>query len=428
MTQRERTLSLVLILFIFVIGGGFAAYTLILTPIQEATREIGEIEIEVDKMEARETEVLTALKKYELQKKMSLPVEVDLARREYGMQLESLLRRSDFQPNAIKVTSREPDIKTAPQVAPKKSAYTKLQFDIQVTGDLTSLIEFLELFYKQPLLHQIKTFTVQRGTRINDRRKSGYDMDMTIIVEAIVLDKAESRPTLTHVPKEFNLVGGGGGAYAVGMIGLNTGRGSPYNFAPVLATPKREYASITGKNIFFGPPPPTPKTIVMEEERVREPDISPFIKLVGITNVDDKRAATFFDVYNKNDHRITENSDGTMKIESYYYLGDAKKPILPRPKFFEFGDQEGGNFRQFRVVKITDSEFFFQELDEVKNKKMQFGASLLGGGTIPQLFVEKTYVLRVGQNMKEGQLLTSREARQVFLGSVPPEPKEKPGL
>jgi hypothetical protein len=432
MNSRERLMSFLLILFIGIFITGFLAYQFILSPIQAANGQIADLESKIDEMEQREAKHQRDLKLYEVSRKMSLPADVDLARREYGIQLESLLRKSDFAPNAIKVTPRPIDTKTVPTLALKKPAYTKLLFDIQVTGDLGALVNFLEFFYKQPLLHQVKSMTIQRPTGNSERRRNSTDMEMIIIVEALVLDKAEARATLNPVPSSINMIGGGGGMYAVGQIGVKSGKGSPYHLDPVLATTPRQYAAITGKNIFFGPPPPPPpkREVKIEEPKQVDPDFSPFIKLVGITNDNGKFTATFFDLYNKQDHKITQSTDGSIRVESYYYTGDNKKPVLPRPRHFQFGSEEGGNFRQFKVVKVADSELYLQELNEERDKKIKLGGSLLGGGLVPQLITEKTFMITVGGTVKDAQLLTTREARQILMGSnVPPMTEiKKPGL
>lgn len=422
MNSREQLMSFLLILFISLFAALFLGYQFIWSPIREAETAIHEIETKIDEMEIRELKLQKDTKRYEVDRKMSLPADVDLARREYGIQLESLLRRSDFQANAIKVTPRPLDNKTAPTLGPKKPAYTKILFEIQVAGDLGNLVEFLELFYKQPLLHQIKSMTVQRPAGNAERRRNSTDMDMHLVVEALVLDKAEVRPTLAPVPVAFNMIGGGSGAYGVGQIGMITGKGAPYHLDPVLAEPHRQYASITGKNIFFGPPPKEKPTTI---DVIPDPDFSPFIKLIGISNDAGKMTATFFDLYNKQDHKITQNLDGSIKVESFYYAGENKKAILPRPKHFEFGSTEGQNLRQFKIVKVADGELYVQELNEDRDKKLKMGASLLGGGAVPQLVPEKTYMISVGSTVKDAQLLTSREARQILLGSNTNEPTTK---
>jgi hypothetical protein len=422
MNSRERLMSFLLILFIGLAVAGFLGYQFILGPIQEANTSIAELETKIEDMELREAKLQKDTKQYEIDRKMSLPADVDLARRQYGIQLESLLRKSRFVANTIKVTPRPVDAKTVPVLGPKKPAYSKLLFDIQVSGELANLVEFLELFYKQPLLHQIKSMTVQRPTSNNERRRNSTNMEMTIIVEALVLDKAEARATLAPVPSGFNMLGGGGGAYSVGQVGMTSGQGAPYQLDPVLATPTRTYAAITGKNIFFGPPPKEP---VVEKEFVADPDFSPFIKLVAITNDTGKMTAEFFDLYNNQDYKIIQDADGAIKVESFYRVQGNKKLILPRPKHFEFGSTEGGNLRQYKVVKVGDGEIYVQELNEERDKKLKVGAALVGGGAVPQIVLEKTYMISVGGTVKDAQLLTTREARQVLLGSNSPAPETK---
>ena len=61
----------------------------------------------------------------------------------------------------LKITVSEPDVKSAPPLAGKKTAYTRLTWDVTAKGDEYHLVDFLHHFYAQPLLHQVKSISIQ---------------------------------------------------------------------------------------------------------------------------------------------------------------------------------------------------------------------------------------------------------------------------
>src|SRR5206468_2872093 len=115
---------------------------------------------------------------------------VNLAKREYSRLLNSLLRKAYFNVTEMKVGAREKNTTNVPTIVGKTPAYTKLEFNVEVKGDLISLVDFLYEFYRQPLLHQITKLTVLKPG--GERGRSG-DLDITMLIQAIVLDKAENR-------------------------------------------------------------------------------------------------------------------------------------------------------------------------------------------------------------------------------------------
>src|SRR5262249_51277831 len=113
MNQRERTMTVVLMVVIFVMLAGFLGYQFIWSPIQDRNKQIANLREEISEREKRVTEITEQLPRYSQLRKLSLPADVDLARREYEMQLSGLLRRADFPASAITITPRPADVKTA---------------------------------------------------------------------------------------------------------------------------------------------------------------------------------------------------------------------------------------------------------------------------------------------------------------------------
>ena len=80
----------------------------------------------------------------------------------------------------------EPDNKSVPMLAAKKPAYTKLAWTCRPRGTCTTCL--LRLFYSQPLLHSVKSMTVQRPA--DNRSRTTRELDVNVKVEALVLDNA----------------------------------------------------------------------------------------------------------------------------------------------------------------------------------------------------------------------------------------------
>jgi hypothetical protein len=437
MNQRERTMTVVLMVVIFLMLAGFLGYQFIWSPIQDRNRQIANLREEIGEREKRASEIRDQLPRYEQLRKLSLPSDVDLARREYEMQLSGLLRRADFPASAITITPRPADVKTAPPLTGKKPAYTKLAFVVQVKGELASFVDFLDQFYRQPLLHQIKLLSVTRPNRSGDRKGTSNELDINMTVEAIVLDNAEPRLTLAPVPPAANLLGGGGAAFRVGMLAVESGRGGPVDLSrflaanggagrkPVdydltLAEPGRQYASIAGKNVFYGPPPPPQVQPTVEQPK--EPDLTPYIRLTSVSESEGFGRAHLFDFFNKQDYYIEQKPDGSVSVEIYWYVQDRRRPG-GKGRDIEIGDAEGGNYVRLRVLKVRDGDLIVQVPEEEKEKKARTTAAAVGGSVLSGVNLGKIYRWHVGQVLKEMTPLRPSEVRQVF---SPPAPERPP--
>ena len=82
----------------------------------------------------------------------------------------------------------------------------------------------------------------------------------TMTIEALVLDNAPQRPTLLPVIREMALLSG-----PAAHTGLQHGRGRSGHGSPIPPAGRagrsgREYLAVAGKNIFFGPLPPPPRS------------------------------------------------------------------------------------------------------------------------------------------------------------------------
>jgi hypothetical protein len=405
MTTRERNLSVAVSAVLGVAAVGFLGYWLVLGPWLEKNRQIKQKQTEIAQLQEDIDDIVLLKRKFEGARQQSLPVDpiqgVGESRQKYTDLLEHMCRRADL--TGLKITPGEPDSKTAPQIASKKPAYTKLIWDLSAKGDEYHVIDFLRLFYSQPLLHSIKTMTIQRPS--DNRQRSSRELDVSIKIEALVLDNAPTRPTLLPVVREIALLSGAASYTGYNSVAVETGRGAPVPPAGVLAdNPPREYLAIAGKNIFFGPLPVKPTF-----ETGPEDDISQFVVLTSITQDDDKDiVAVFRDSLNNNDYTIVQSPNGSIAVKGEYELL-GKKKLLPgysekRPgQNLLYGSEEGGNVRVWRVRRVTTTEVILERADrpaDDEEKPKPPALAFLGGGVGAFVHVpegKKMYQVSVGQ-------------------------------
>jgi hypothetical protein len=285
-------------------------------------------------------------------------------------------------------------------LAPKKPSYTKLTWDVSAKGDLYHLVDFLRLFYSQPLLHTIKSMTVQRPS--DARARAARELDVTLKVEALVLDNAPARPTLLPIHREMALLTGPAAYMGLNLAAVQSGRGSPVPPAGVLAEQPREYLSIAGKNVFFGPlKEPRPKGPQTDE------DISPFFVLTSIVGHDDGTIeAMFRDALHNYDYTIFQSAKGVITIKGEWEVNGKKKTIAgydekkPSQNLF-YGSSEYQNLRVWRVRRVTTSEVILEMADSSfeDEKPKPPGLAYLGGaaGVIVDVPEGKLYRVSVGQ-------------------------------
>ena len=295
MTTRERTMAVILIAFILVAGGGFFGYQFVLAPLQARDGQIAAMNRDIADRQEKVAAIVKRKSELERWQRQSLPADVDAARRDYEEELSKMLRASGFEAGSLTIVPKPPDAKTVPQLATKKPIYTKLIFTVQLKGDLASLVDFMGRFYKLRLLHQIRNMTVQKpvGSEIRTAAPGGSpgnstpstDLDVTLTIEALVLDNAEQRKTL--LPDKA------------------------VDVPSVLARSESQYAMIAGKNLFYGPSLSTGR-----ETRSISIDTAPFVRLNGIVSGENGLEATLWDTYHNWDYKITPRSLGGYNVEA----------------------------------------------------------------------------------------------------------------
>jgi hypothetical protein len=373
-TKREQRLSVAILAFIVLAAFGFFGYQFVLVPLKARDGQIANLQNEIDEKLARVQRIKKRQPDLEKWQKISLPADAvdpaakaapaaakpgaapeaahaDLARREYEDQLFKMFRASGFEADAITIVPKPPDTKTSPQLGNKKPIYSRLEFTVQLKGDMLSLVEWMEKFYKLRLLHQIRKLSIQRpleAAAARAGRGGANDLDITMTIEALVLDTAEVRKTLQ--PEK------------------------PVDLPPVLA-PSRQYASIAGKNIFYGPPPP------VQRDRA-DMDVTPYVRLDGITASGDGPGwvATLWDMIHNHDYEVSPRSAGGFRVKVSYYINGRKRELRSGKDFLELkgdgsdDDEDGENPNRWQVVRINNRELILRK--GVKYYALHIGQAL----------------------------------------------------
>jgi hypothetical protein len=426
MTTRERSL-------LYIVGGvvgtvviGFVAYSFVISPYSEKTKQIKLRRDEVAALELEIEEVLILKKRYESARAQSLPADVGVSRQQYSNLLEGLCRRAEYSAGSYKILVQEPDNKSVPKLAPNRPAYTRLTFEMTVKGELYHLVDFMQSFYQQPLLHTIRKINIQRPS--DNRAQGKKELDVTMSIEALVLDNAQPRATLLPIVREIALLSSVASFTAYNINATASGRGSPVTPANVMADLPREYLAIPGKDVFFGPPPPTPKK--REEVFTAEDDISPFIALTSLVGYDDGSIiAGFRDLLHNNNYTITQTPTGGIAVKGEYDLNGKKRLLsgysIEKPsRNIMYGTEEGQNQRSWRVRRVTLDGVILEKLEtrdaseeeDVKPKVPALAGIAGGPGAFVAVPEGKIYKITLGQTLEKPKayLLTREAWRDIF--------------
>jgi len=381
MTTRERFLAGGVLSVLILAGGGFLVQMLFLGPLKERKTRIIQLQQDVDEKQARVDQInadKAKLKRWELislpndpnSKKVEFPATALPAKREYANYLSDLFRTSGL--TAV-VTPREVDVRSSPTIGVKVPVYAKLFFHVQAKGTLESFVKAMERFHHTGLLHQVHDFAINRPLTPGPDARPG-ELDITLTVEALLLDIAPKRATLlpgvdsgmASIDVATALQGGPPGLAGAIWATWPTGPLGP----SVLAQPRRDYSLIAAKNIFLG-----------LEIAAYEPDVevTRFMYLTDITQNDVRAEASLYDRYNNKKTRLrSQNGFNSFRIT----------------------ESEDGSIVRGKVVRIEDRDVVFEVND-------------------------KTYSMHVGQNLEEAMRKPLAQEKLKELKSSGTEEKSK---
>ncbi|MFL5243508.1 MAG: hypothetical protein ACJ8FY_15495 [Gemmataceae bacterium] len=326
MTSRERTMAIALGTLVVVGGGAFAFDKFFLSPLRELHSKRDQLEDKAYDKSTKRQQILADMPRLDRWKQLSLPSDVELARREYQSYLEKLTRDSGIPGRNVTVTARAAeratDLRNAPGQTAKTPVYTKLAFNVNVRSNFANLVKLLEGFYKTSLLHQIKTLSIQRAANTGNEKTT--DLETTMTVEALVVTGAGNRLYLLpnmdrrllileavagmkHVPQGLALAG-----WAITPTGpLGPG---------LLAHAERDYKALASRDIFHGP-----EAVV---EQLGKPEwIAPrSTKLTDITRSDRHTEGSLFDFGSKRKYRLRASAG----FDSFPFVKDGQGKTVVR--------------------------------------------------------------------------------------------------
>lgn len=374
-SPRERVLAGLAVVLIGITAFGvfyFLYYDRSLKSLDNRERNLL-ANIERDK--ARLEEIEKAMPGLKLARKMSLPADPVTARRLYTQELESMLAASRFPLARCTVTpkaeSRSP-LAAGAAAKKDKPPFTRQVVDIQASGDLSMLVDFLDRFYRTPLLHRIRSLSITKPETTTRGESLPGELNILISVEGLIVDGAENRSTL--LPE-----------------GLSDAE-KPKRLARTSA----QYAAIAGNNVFYGPPP---REREVEEDNTPRPDfdILPETWLTMIQHDEKGSMATIWDSANEYEYVIRRRLDGAYKIDKYYFLKGSRKRMEIGEEKLTLKDGNDYVHRVFQVVRVDAADVYLTD-------------------------GEKLYRLHIGWRMNQIQPLTRDEARSLGL-EVPGDKK-----
>jgi hypothetical protein len=351
MNPRERFLAMCVLGIVIVAGAAFLGYQFYMVPLQERDASIAALKLEIERKREDVRRVMADRPKLERWRQLSLPVDSDLARREYEKYLSEQMRQSGFASGSFTVTPKAADTRTSPTLPGRKEPiYIRLTFTVLAHADLSSLVTFLDRFYHTGMLHQIKNLSIVRPlTTASQQRR--YDLDINLTIEALIVTGAEGRSFLLPALNRRVVALEAAAALRGAPPGLALAAWAAGPTGPIgprtLADPPRQYASIADKDIFFGPPPGAPQRSKDDVDVIR------YVYLTDITQTVSKTEAFLYDRYNNLKTRLRSSAG----FDS-----------------FRIRDGEGDTVLQGKVIRINDRDLVI--LVEEKYYMVHVGESL----------------------------------------------------
>jgi hypothetical protein len=320
---------------IVLVGGAFLFHLFYMEPMANRQRAIDGLKTDIARKETRIREVLAQRPRLERWRQESLPADADTeqfatTRRLYAHYLSELMTKSNLA--SAKINGQKPDTKSSPTGPAKKPIYTRLTFTVdEARGKLEDVVKMLDDFYKSGMLHQIKKLSIQKPRTRTGPNQQSDDLDVNLTIEALVLNGAEVRPYLNYVDRRSVLVDavstlqGGPAALSLGIWASS----SEGKLAPTpLATRRRHYDDIAGKNIFFPP----------DEQKGPDINVTRYVRLTDITRNGDRIEGRLYD--------RTSNTSQRLRSSAGFQQ-------------FRIRDSKGASIVVGKVVRLSERDIIF---------------------------------------------------------------------
>jgi hypothetical protein len=215
-------------------------------PYQENLKKLRSLEEDYDNQRRDFLVFQKEKQRLERDRLLGLPRNLNQAEREYIDYLQRLLDKCGFDAHPD-VQQTGVDFRGGLTTAGKKAGHMAVTYLVRAQGPWTSIVKFLEKFQRTPLLHRLKTWTVDAS---GAGKSAASKLTLNVTVEALVVNRNEQRPD--------NLWGIDPRLVAVdAMLGLNR---MPAGWATLLRAqalllpelPRRSYVEVPRLNPFVG--------------------------------------------------------------------------------------------------------------------------------------------------------------------------------
>jgi len=372
-TPRDRTLAALLVGTLVGAVTGFVGYFLVYAPLQAKSTQGDALAAEVAEQEAKRDRIRKEMPRLQTALKRSLPANVDQSRQEYDAVITQLMRDAKVPRTSLTVKPKPVEGKAAPELAPKRPAYTRVGLEVTLTKvTLATVIDVLKRYYQLNLLQQITKFSVKRSDQAKDVTPPAAslvadraDLDVTLITEAIILDGAETRRSLLPVSVGFGAVGGGAGLLTLEQSPVPARGLTPLQLVRTLAATDRDYSLLLVKDLFHGPPPP-PLAVAAKEVVPPKEDTSAFIRVTQLgRNPDGSGTAVIEDVASRQQYLVDVawvNSQLTPAVTKFYYSLKGARKSYDAERDLDISEATSGTARQFRVVGFAEDGLVVADL------------------------------------------------------------------
>jgi hypothetical protein len=280
MNARELRLLVALALILGGGGGAIIFYQWFYKPLVEYNATIKRLTDERDKKQAQLEAIWEDRKLLEAARLMSLSPSPGTAMGEYDRYLSSLLKACELEVHDFKsIPATEVKGSSGQQgSAALKPGHQIIGFQVKAEGDLFSLVKVLETMQKTPMVHRIKSLTIdpvdQTGKTTSDQ------LNIAMTVESLIVSKAETRIDGPLAPERRlvafeSLLALNRAPTGLSLLGWLVGPTGPLAQRRLaMESGYRIYSDMRLKNIFTGPvdPPkatPEPDAGIMVTEFVR---------------------------------------------------------------------------------------------------------------------------------------------------------------
>jgi hypothetical protein len=322
MTDRERTLTVMLLVVMLGVGGMVVGWKLVYAPFRDIRASSKAVSDQIDKKQYEldaEREYISRIEKLSPRlgqwEKVSLP-EADPAkfgpdgslltakvtpeghlndmRVEYQKQINAIIKKAKFTERTFAPTDTN---KRNSLSLKDKPVYQTLDFRLEGEGDLESVVRLFEGFYGLNLLHKIKDFSIStQGT--------SPKLLVTMSIEVLLVKGAETKSKRNGILP----------------VWAKDSRVQP---PVVLARPEKAYLAIKDVGVFSPPagPPPTGNKDEGDTPPSTDPDaVYPYIRLTMITKSD------YYGGWVARIHNLASRKENSFLL--------ADKPLTKDSRFF----------------------------------------------------------------------------------------------